>query len=249
MDIDEAIKGSRRPLIIAHRGASFYHRENTIEAFQAALNMGSEMIEFDVRRTGDGVLVVHHDRDFNGADIPDLTMEQIRESSGSARHAVPELPGVLRLCGGKVLLDIELKEEGYEEQVLGTVLDFLEPDRFLISSAHETVIRKVKELRPEIRTGLVLYRGPFPGCLGRLFPASGVRRSRADVLVVSKGLLKMGFIRFNARLEKPVWVYTVNDREKLGKHIADPGIGGIFTDRPDLGMFLRDLYEVGRGKE
>jgi len=249
MDIDEAIRGSRRPLVIAHRGASFYHRENTYEAFQAALTMGSEMIEFDVRRTGDGVLVVHHDQDFDGAEIPGITMDQVRERSGSARSTVPDLVGVLRLCGGKTLLDIEVKEEGYEEQVLGTVLEVMEHDRFLISSAHETVVRKIKELRPGIRTGLVLYRGSFPGCLRGLFPAARVRRCRPDVLVVSEGLIKSGFLRFNRRMGKPVWVYTVNDRKRIWKHITDPAIGGIFTDRPDLGMFLRDLYSVGKEKE
>ncbi len=249
MSIDEVIKGLKRPLIIAHRGASFYHKENTLDAFRAALTMGSEMIEFDVRRTQDGVLVVHHDPDFDGTEILNMTMDQMRERSGSAGYTVPDLSGVLRLCRGKALLDIELKEEGYEEDVLGTVLDVLEPDRFLISSVHETVIRKIRELRPGIRTGLVLYRGSFPGCLGGLFPAGKVRRCGPDVLVVSEGLLKMGFLRYNARLGKPAWVYTVNDRKRIWKHISHPAVGGIFTDRPDVGIFLRDLYAMGQKAE
>ena len=68
--IDEIISGSKpRPVVIAHRGASHYYHENTMEAFEAAVDMSAEMIEFDVRRTFDGVLVVHHDSDFAGSEI------------------------------------------------------------------------------------------------------------------------------------------------------------------------------------
>ena len=59
--IDEFISGNQpRPVVIAHRGASHYYHQNTMEAFEAAVDMQAEMMEFDVRRTCDNVLVVHH---------------------------------------------------------------------------------------------------------------------------------------------------------------------------------------------
>ena len=50
---------SNKPLVIAHRGASAYAHQNTLEAFRIAMEMGADMIEFDVRRTADDVPVVH----------------------------------------------------------------------------------------------------------------------------------------------------------------------------------------------
>lgn len=249
MEIRDIIKSSGRPLVIAHRGASFYHRENTIAAFEAALEMRPEMVEFDVRRTADGVLVVHHDPDIVGGEIRGMSKAQVEDASASAGYAIPTLQEVLELLKDGVVMDIEVKEAGYEEQVVEDVLGIVEPDRFLISSSHDEVIRKVKGLRPEIRTGLVLYWGSFPGCLARLLPAGMVARSGADVLVVSDRLIRLGFKRLNTRLGKPVWVYTINDRKRMWKHITDPGIGGIFTDRPDVGLFLRDLFAVGKQED
>lgn len=247
--IEELLASDSRPLILAHRGASFYHKENTLEAFQAAIAMGPDMIEFDVRRSRDGVLLVHHDPDFDGVKILDLTMDEIRERSGFAGYTVPALSEVLLLCGGKVALDVELKEAGYENQVIKEVLDVLAPDQFLLSSMKDMVIREVKKRRPEIRTGLGFYSCPFPKVLRQLFPAARVRRTGADVLVVSEGLLKWGFLGLAAGLGKPVWVYTRNDRKGIWKLITDPRVGGIFTDRPDVGMFLRDLYREGKNPE
>lgn len=247
--IEDLLASDIRPLILAHRGASFYHKENTLEAFQAAIAMGSDMIEFDVRRSRDGVLLVHHDPDFDGVKILDLTMDEIRERSASAGYTVPALSEVLLFCRDKIVLDLELKEAGYENQLINEVLDVLAPDQFLLSSMKDIVIGEVKKLRPEIRTGLGLYTCPFPEVLRQLFPAGRIRRTGADVLVVSERLLRWGFLRLAAGLGKPVWVYTANDRKGIWKLISDPRVGGIFTDRPDVGMFLRDLYLVAKNPE
>lgn len=249
MNIDEIIQGSRRPVVIAHRGASFYFRENTFEAFEAAVDMRAEMVELDVHRTKDGILVVHHDPYIAEKPISGLTLKELKERSAKNGYDVPTLLEVLEHSREKLFLDIELKEAGYEDHVLETVLGVLGPEQFLISSGHDKVILKIKTLRPEIRTGLVLYRASFPRFLSHLFPAGRVKLTGADILVVSKQLLKLGFLRFNSRLGKPAWVYTVNDRQQLWKYINDERIGGIFTDRPDVGLFLRDLYAVGRYQE
>ncbi len=235
-----------RPLVIAHRGASHYCHENTMKAFQAAVDMSAEMIEFDVRRAGDGTLVIHHDPDLDGGKIRDMTTAQILERSGSAGYLIPTLFEVLEFCKVRIPVDIELKEAGYEEQVLDEVLDVLEPDQFIITSVHDSVIRKVKDLRPGIRTGFIISSHPRWQLLTKLFPGSRARRSGADVLVASSKLLKFGFLSTARDLGLPVWVYTVNDRNELWKRITDGRISGIFSDRPDVALFLRDLYTVGK---
>ena len=243
--IDEIISGTQpRPVIIAHRGASHYHQENTMESFEAAVEMRAEMMEFDVRRTADNVLVIHHDFDFAGSEIKAVSIKQVEEKAEAAGYRIPTLVDVLQLCKDKILLDIELKEAGYEEQVLETVLGILEPEQFVISSGIDGAIRKIKDINPAIRTGLLVGDRPRRQLLSNLYPGRRVRRTGADVLVVSSKLLKLGFLSTTRNLGLPVWVYTVNDRKELWKLITDERVGAIFTDRPDVGLFLRDLYGV-----
>jgi glycerophosphoryl diester phosphodiesterase len=234
-------------VIIAHRGASYYFHENTTESFEAAIDMRAEMIEFDVRRTADGVLVVHHDFEFAGVEIQTMSKTQLEEAEESAGYSIPTLVEVLELCRGKVPLDIELKEPGYEEQVLQTVLNISNPDSFIVTSGSDEVIRKVKTLNPAIRTGWIIGPQSRWEFFSMLFPGRPAHRAGADVLAVSQKLLELGFLSTTKNLGLPVWVYTVNDRKELWKYITDGRVGGIFSDKPDVALFLRDLNAVQSG--
>ena len=249
VSLRKILEDDRCPLIIAHRGASYYFHENTTESFEAAIDMRAEMIEFDVRRTADGVLVVHHDFEFAGVEIQTMSKTQLEEAEESAGYSIPTLVEVLELCRGKVPLDIELKEPGYEEQVLETVLDILEPDNFIVTSFFDGVLGKIKELDSSVRTGLLIGNNPRWQLIARLFPGTRARRAGADVLIVSQKLLKYGFLSTTKKLGLPVWVYTLNNRKELWKYIADGRVRGIFSDRPDVALFLRDLNTVGKFQE
>jgi glycerophosphoryl diester phosphodiesterase len=67
-----------KKIIIAHRGAPFFARENTLESFKQAISLGADMIEFDVRRTKDKVFC-HHDRSIQGRLVKSLTYEEISQ--------------------------------------------------------------------------------------------------------------------------------------------------------------------------
>lgn len=74
--------------IIAHRGASaLATHENTLEAFQIAINLQADFAEFDIRRTKDHQLIAFHNPDLNGTDIRQLTMTK------SVEHRHTRLPG------------------------------------------------------------------------------------------------------------------------------------------------------------
>jgi glycerophosphoryl diester phosphodiesterase len=220
-----------------------------MKAFTAAVDMGAEMIEFDVRRTADNVLVIHHNSDFAGSEIRDMSRSQLQERAGAAGYTIPTLVDVLEFCASKIPVDIELKEPGYEEHVLETVLGVLEQDQFVISSFHDSIIRKVKNLHSGIRTGLNIGDRPRRQLLSNLFPGRRVRRTGADILVISQKLLKLGFLSTTRGLGLPIWVYTVNDRQDLWKMITEERVDGIFSDRVDVGLFLRDLHTVGQNPE
>jgi glycerophosphoryl diester phosphodiesterase len=154
-----------RPLVVAHRGASVEQPENTIAAFEAAIDAGADAVEFDVRLTRDGVPVVIHDPDVSRTThrrglVAELTAGEIRTLG------VPTLDEALACLGGRAAADIELKNEWYElgfveegAPALEPVLHALDRSAFpgpvLLSSFDPATMRRSRELRPEVPTGLL----------------------------------------------------------------------------------------------
>ena len=93
---------------------------------------------------------------------------------------------------------------------------------------------------------VILSSHPRWQVLTKLYPGRRARSAGADVLVVSSKLLKFGFLSTTRKLGLPVWVYTVNDRKELWEMITEGKVAGIFSDRPDVALFLRDLYAVSQ---
>jgi glycerophosphoryl diester phosphodiesterase len=123
--------------IVAHRGASHEAPENTLAAFAKAIEIGADMIEFDVRRASDGTLVISHD--------------PVR---GSASQ-LPTLEETLRLTRGRIHLDVELKEPGCERDAIDLLLQYLPLSDFCITSFLAPSLRATRAINPKIRTGLI----------------------------------------------------------------------------------------------
>ena len=122
--------------IVAHRGASHEAPENTLAAFEKAIEIGADMIEFDVRRAPDGRLVVSHDR--------------VRKAA-----LLPTLEETLRLAQGRIQLDVELKEPGCERDAIELLLEYFPLSDFCITSFLAPVLRETRGIHPGIRTGLI----------------------------------------------------------------------------------------------
>jgi glycerophosphoryl diester phosphodiesterase len=237
---------SNKPLIIAHRGASAYAHENTLEAFRIAMEMGADMIEFDVRRTGDDVLVLSHDDSIEGNLITDLTYDEIHGIAMDAGYLIPTLEETFKLTMGKIKLDIELKEDGYAVRVAELAMNYMETADFVITSSLDSAVKAVKSSYPEVRTGLVLGARPVTRLLHSLFSERRVRDTAVDILAVDRKLLRLGFMRTAKRLGLPVFIWTVNDRKLMGKLLSSEGVAGIFTDKPDVALFLREMISRER---
>jgi glycerophosphoryl diester phosphodiesterase len=121
-------------LVVAHRGASAVAPENSLEAFAKAMELGADMVEFDVRRGPGGAIVVSHD-----------------PIDAAAAHELPRLEEVVELCAGRIALDVELKEPGLEEETRRLLAGDC-----VVTSFLDDVVATVKRLQPELRTGLLL---------------------------------------------------------------------------------------------
>ena len=161
------------PWIIAHRGFKKNYPENTLVAFQAAMDVGVPMIELDVTLSRDRKLVVIHDetleRTTNGhGPVCDNTLEELKLlDAGSWYHSdfagerLPELSEVLELVNGRLIINIEIKSNAYEshhppdaieKQVVDLVKQKKALDTVLISSFKAEILSQVSDMadRPEL---------------------------------------------------------------------------------------------------
>jgi glycerophosphoryl diester phosphodiesterase len=195
-------------LVIAHRGASHERPENTLAAFERAIEIGATWIELDVHADAGGRLVVTHERPH-------------------ANRAYPTLEEALDLMRGRARAMVELKTPGRYRQhaVVARTVRFLGPDDVLVSFQH-AALEEARSMRPGLAT--VQHVG---------FGVS-IRSARAawaagfaDRRVTGRGIAAA------RRLGLVPLVYTVNAPARM-RALASIGVGGIFTDRLDLALPL-----------
>jgi glycerophosphoryl diester phosphodiesterase len=154
-----------KPLVVAHRGASIEQPENTIEAFEAAIDARADAVEFDVRMTADGHAVVMHDPDVSRTTdgtglVSEMTLKEIKALG------VPTLDEALECLAGRAAADIEIKnlpgEPGFtsdREAAVEATLDALDavsfPGQVIVSSFNPASIAHSRALRPDVPTGLL----------------------------------------------------------------------------------------------
>lgn len=218
------VETSSRPRIYAHRGASATHPENTLAAFDAALQLDVDGIELDVRATEDRVPVISHDAGLYRAwainhAISDLTLRELREHA----PAVPTFAEVLALVDGRCHLDVEIKEAGLESPVLDLLAD--EPrDRWVISSFDWDILREIRGLDEQAELW-VLCLAASPGAIEA---ADGLN---ATTLAVEHSALTPDVVARLTEAGRRVMSWTVNDPTRAA-NLANWGVAALCTDDP-----------------
>jgi len=239
-----------KKILVSHRGACTYFQENTLEAFEKAIRLNADMIEFDVRRAQNNLFVVYHDESIAEKPIKDLAYDDICQFT---RLKVPRLDEVLKLARGRIKLDIEIKEEGYEKEVVNFILEFLKEDEFVITSFNDNSLKIIKEVFPKISTGLILGKSnpknPFRTRVSELFPFERCRKINVDFIAPHWRLLKLGFLRRARKRKLPVFVWTVNEVDLIWKFLRNPRIAGIITDKIETAVQLKENSQIPGKKE
>jgi glycerophosphoryl diester phosphodiesterase len=205
------------------------------------------MIEFDVRRTKDKVLIAYHDESLQGKPIKELTFEAISRIAGNQGFDIPTVEEVLRFTRGKIKLDVELKEEGYEEEMVELISRYFEKDLFVITSFNDVSLRTIKNDYPRVQVGLILgkFKASVWTRISEFFPVERCNEAKADFMVAHWKLLRFGFLARAARNKKPVFVWTVNDEETIRKLLQDGRVYAIVTDKVGLAVSLRKKIVIG----
>ncbi|MFS8901878.1 glycerophosphodiester phosphodiesterase [Synechococcus sp. H60.2] len=228
--------------IVAHRGDHTHAEENTLAAFAAAIEGGADGIELDVRRSRDGIPLIFHDAELEGQPLAALTWAEIR----ARKPTIPTLEEVLLQVGGKIALDLELKEAGYEEQVLALISKQLSPDACVLTSFLPQVVGRLKELlhrgssAPPFQVGLLVEAQSEEE---KGSPLAYCRELGADFLAPHYSWLNLPFLAAAAQARIPLYVWTVNDPEIMAFCLRPPveelPVQGLITDRPQLALQIR----------
>jgi len=225
-------------VIIAHRGAAGSRPENTRAAVEKAIEDGADWVEIDVQETADGHVAVVHDSDFMKAagvnlKVWDATVEDLdRIDIGSrfdpayADQRTPLLGDVLAAAKGRVRVIVELKYYGHDVDLENRVVELVEKagmaDQIATMSLKYSAVRKMRELRPGWRTGVLAATS-----IGNL---SGLE---ADFLAVNLGEVSPRLLSRAEAAGKDVYAWTVNDPVTISRMIS-MGVDGLITDEPGL---------------
>lgn len=230
-------------LNVAHRGASALAPENTIAAFEKAIESGADAIELDLHVSRDGALVVIHDqtldRTTNGqGPVHARSLQDLKQldaghwfGEGFAGQRMPTLAEVLDRFAGKIPLALEVKAgsaffRGIEEKVVAVLREYQVISQVAVASFDHYALRTLKELEPSLRTAALLVGRPIS------MPAIA-EACKADAMAIECNLVTETEVEacHAAGLQLVVWV--VNEPAQMG-HFIDLGVDGIITDRPDL---------------
>jgi len=146
------LNNSENMYIIAHRGFHRIDKENRLKAFNDAIGI-ADYIEMDLRKTLDNKIVINHNPEIKGKLISKHTYKELLKVSKD----LCTFEQVLKNLSGKIKFDIELKETGYESEILKLINKYLLPKDYIIISFKPKAIKKIKELSPKTKTGLLIY--------------------------------------------------------------------------------------------
>lgn len=249
-----------RPLVLAHRGGADLAPENTMAAFQNAVDLGVDILELDVHTTADGTVVVIHDAsvdrttDGTGA-VHDSTLADLRQLDAGYDFSpdngqtfpfrgqgigIPTLEEVFAAFPD-MRINIEIKQS--DPPIEAAVLEVIEragaQQRVLVGSEYDDVMARFRSLAPDIATSAATneVRNFY---LAQLLRVSAIYRPLADAFQVpeysgSTHVVTPSFVDAAHHHGVKVHVWTVNDAETM-QRLLDIGVDGIITDRPDVAL-------------
>ncbi len=152
-------------LKIAHRGAKGYEPENTLIAFQKAIDLGCDGIELDVHLSSDGEIIVIHDetidRTTNGKGfVNKMNLSALKTFLIDEKQKIPTLDEVFELLNHKIFINIELKSYETADKVVELIEKFIlekncKYENFIISSFDWNALQQVRFLSAEIQIGVL----------------------------------------------------------------------------------------------
>ena len=252
-----------KPVTIAHQGGNKIYPDESLLAFTNAINMGIQVIEFDIHRTKDGIIVINHDQTIdrltNGTGlIREMSWVELQQVDGAYNWSPDGLTYPYRDKGIKILsliemmdafpqqlYDIEIKQ--HDPPLEKDLCDLLRKygvaaDQAIVASFRDETLARFHDICPEVAISLPVNQGTVLYILSRvglerLLPLDAVVAQLPTTFSTILGQLELDrrYIEAFAKGDRQVWVWTVNASIEM-KRLVKMGAHGIITDRPDILM-------------
>ena len=219
--------------IIAHRGASGHAPENTMAAFQLAMEQGADGIELDVMLSKDGRLVVFHDhtvdRTTNGTGrVKDMTLAQLQSLDAGNGEKIPTLEEVLKTYGGQLLINIDLRNYATPFDGLARgVAELLSSNGFsrsvIVSAFNPFNLMRIRRLCPEVKVGLLTLPNMANLWIWRLFKNDALHPHYKDV--------DRALVETARSHHQQVNVWTVDDPDEI-RRLETLNVDSLITNFP-----------------
>lgn len=223
------------PLIIGHRGASAYKPENTMASFQLAVKQGADGVEFDVRLSADGQVIVIHDalvdRTTDGhGTIAEMTLAQIREFDAGDGERIPTLAELFETMGDNLLYNIEIKDYQWRNRGLETAVSALIhqhnlQDQVIISTFSPIALRRAQKAAAGTIPTALCRREGYTRYMHHFADGEADHPNHTMVDEQYMAWAKKRGYRTNT--------WTVNDPAEA-QRLAKLGVHGIITNTPDI---------------
>ena len=216
-----------RPRILAHRGASGYCLENSLEAFRDAIRRGADGIELDVHTTKDGGLVVHHDPVIPGLGaIAAATSGAVSSFRLSNGEPAPTLAEALAAIGdAETWIEVKALPEQADQTLLRTIDAAPASGRCAVHSFDHGIVARLGAVRPGLRRGVLSSVYPRD-------PAALMRSAGATALWQDWRLIDAELVDAVHRKEGEVIAWTVNDAG-AARRLAALGVDALCGNYPD----------------
>ena len=244
----------KKTRIFAHRGDAIHCPENTLAAFNSAINAGADGLELDVQLTKDETLVVIHDeridRTTDGEGwVKSFTFNELQAFDAGSwfdpsfnEERIPRLEDVFKLMQqNDLIVNVELKTgivqyQGIEEQLLTLIAEWGYENRVIISSFNHYSLAKIRELHPAIETAALFMEGLFE-------PWSYIKTFGATSMHCFFPVAIPEMIEGAQQHGTALRAFTVNEDHHL-KNLIHQRIDGVITDDPKKAARIRQsLYE------
>ncbi|MBI4530432.1 MAG: glycerophosphodiester phosphodiesterase [Candidatus Latescibacteria bacterium] len=238
---------TRPYVVIAHRGASGRELapENTLSAFEKAIDLGVDLIELDVHATRDDEVVVIHDatleRTTHGkGPVRERTLAEIKRlDAGSwfdiryAGEKIPTLKEVLDTGRRRAVMLVEVKTPDIVDSVIRDVREMRVVDDVVIQSFYRAVIKKVREMNPRLPTALIVGGATVtnPRRKGRSLVKRALKAGANTLSIWHQGVTPEMVEEVQKR-GISLWAWTVNEEADI-RCIISAGVNGIISDYPD----------------
>lgn len=238
-----------QPWAVGHRGSA-YAVENTIESVRQAALAGADYAEIDIQLSADGVPMVFHDATLSrlagsSKAVGDLTAAELQAltlRAGGRTDTIPTLEQLIQAMKGwkeQTGLMIELKPaDGNQQQMAQKLVEVIEREDFVSRAIYMSIdyeaVQAMQRLRPDWWIGYCVY-----GTVGEM--DARIWNWNIDFLAVEESQISLSFLEQAGRSWMPVYVWTVDDYEKM-KNYLDMGVSGLITNYPDLAREEIDDY-------